>query len=60
MKSILFRVGLIILITMNLAIAVGAFDSYLRARREEELMAFGVAQDTALQINPTDDEEQTE
>lgn len=41
-------------------VAVGAFDSYLRARREEELMAFGVAQDTALQINPTDDEEQTE
>ncbi len=51
MKSILFKTGLIILISMNLAIALGALDSYLRVRSEKELEAHEMARDLARSIS---------
>ena len=60
MKGILFKVGIAILITMNLAIVLGAFDSYLRARRDEEAKAHKVVEDIAVMLDSGSNKELTE
>ena len=54
MKSILFKTGIIVFISMNLAIMLGALDSYLRVRKEEELKTHEMARDYAVLMNNGD------
>lgn len=48
MRSILFKVGIIVFITISIAVLFGIFDSYNIARREEEEKALEVAENAAL------------
>ena len=59
MRSILFKVGIIVFITISIAFLFGIFDSYNIARREEEEKALEVAENAALLMSSGSNEELT-
>ena len=60
MRSILFKVGIIVFITISIAVLFGIFDSYNIARREEEEKALEVAENAALLMSSGSNGELTE